>query len=274
MANLRKIKDDANTAAISLLRHLLNQDQVEDSATNFTEKERKELAEKGLALPDGSFPIRNKEDLKDAIRAIGLGRDYDKTKAWIIKRAKALNAVNLLPEKWKVKDAIISVLDDLNTAFSALFEGWKKEGGADNYYLKQDSPNRIAYVVEFESDPHLDIVKSIFEKRDYYLVDHGKDGELDLYYFQRSEPKISDDSDSEQVISEVRANFPEWEKEESEGYFDIADTDEGIVFAEHNVENCKANEVNKIMSKFGYTGVDYWEDGDSYYFYYVKEQSF
>jgi len=31
----------------------------------FTQKEREELADKGKALPDGSFPIENKEDLKN-----------------------------------------------------------------------------------------------------------------------------------------------------------------------------------------------------------------
>lgn len=74
--------------------------------TEFTEEERKKLAEEGLALPDGSFPIRNKQDLKDAIKAIGLARSYSKIKKWIIKRARELDAVDLLPEKWKVKDSV------------------------------------------------------------------------------------------------------------------------------------------------------------------------
>lgn len=66
--------------------------RVQDSGnkTKFTEEERKKLAKEGLALPDGSFPIRNKQDLKDAIKAIGLARSYDKTKKWIIKRALLL----------------------------------------------------------------------------------------------------------------------------------------------------------------------------------------
>ena len=79
--------------------------KIRDSANKieFTEEERKKLAKEGLALPDGSFPIRNKQDLKDAIHAIGLARSYSKTKKWIIKRAKELDAVDLLPEKWNVK---------------------------------------------------------------------------------------------------------------------------------------------------------------------------
>lgn len=81
--------------------------RVQDSGnkTKFTEEERKKLAKEGLALPDGSFPIRNKQDLKDAIKAIGLARSYNKTKKWIIKRARELNAIDELPESWRVKDS-------------------------------------------------------------------------------------------------------------------------------------------------------------------------
>jgi hypothetical protein len=41
----------------------------------FPEKERKELAKEGEAMPDGSFPIRNEQDLKDAIRSVGRAKD-------------------------------------------------------------------------------------------------------------------------------------------------------------------------------------------------------
>lgn len=71
--------------------------------TNFSKEERMKLAAEGLALSDGSFPIRNKTDLKDAIKGIGLGRDYNRTKKWIIKRARELDAIDLLPESWDIK---------------------------------------------------------------------------------------------------------------------------------------------------------------------------
>ena len=68
----------------------------------FSEEERKELAKKGQALKDGSYPIRNEADLKNAIRAIGRA---DKAKRasvrrHILKRAKALGAAKLVPEAW------------------------------------------------------------------------------------------------------------------------------------------------------------------------------
>ena len=63
-------------------------------------KERRKLAEEGKALPDGSFPIRNREDLKDAIQSFGRANDEVKVKRWIKRRAKELRAEKELPEDW------------------------------------------------------------------------------------------------------------------------------------------------------------------------------
>ena len=63
-------------------------------------KERRKLAEEGKALPDGSFPIRNREDLRDAIQSFGRASDKDQAKRWIKKRARQLNAEKELPEDW------------------------------------------------------------------------------------------------------------------------------------------------------------------------------
>lgn len=41
---------------------------------DFPEKERQALAKEGEAMKDGSFPIRNGQDLKDAIRAVSAGQ--------------------------------------------------------------------------------------------------------------------------------------------------------------------------------------------------------
>lgn len=62
--------------------------------------ERRKLARKGKALPDGSFPIRDREDLKDAIRSYGRANDKAKAKRWIERRARELNAEDELPEGW------------------------------------------------------------------------------------------------------------------------------------------------------------------------------
>lgn len=67
----------------------------------FTEESRKKGAEEGWAKPDGSYPIRNTGDLKNAITAWGRGGATASDKAWIKKRAKALGATSMLPENWQ-----------------------------------------------------------------------------------------------------------------------------------------------------------------------------
>lgn len=69
---------------------------------------RDKLAEEGKALPDGSYPIRNRQDLRNAIQAFGRAKNKQRTKKFIIKRAKELNAESMLPENWLEKAAIYS----------------------------------------------------------------------------------------------------------------------------------------------------------------------
>lgn len=67
----------------------------------FSDDKRKELANSGAALPDGSFPIENGSDLENAIRAIGRAKDPAKAKAHIKSRAKALGMTDKIPDDWE-----------------------------------------------------------------------------------------------------------------------------------------------------------------------------
>jgi len=69
----------------------------------FTDEQRKKMAGEGKAMKDGSFPIENKDDLKNAIKAYGRAKNKAAAKRHIIKRAKALGATDLLPDDWKSK---------------------------------------------------------------------------------------------------------------------------------------------------------------------------
>lgn len=83
-----------------------NPEKLEKSAnkTSFTHEERKDLAKKGEAMPNGKYPIRNRRDLKDAIRLSGSSSmSKEDVKKWIKKRAKELNLEDELPEDWKVE---------------------------------------------------------------------------------------------------------------------------------------------------------------------------
>ena len=70
---------------------------------DYSDKEREAMAQSGEALPDGSFPIKTVQDLKNAIKAYGRASNKAKAKNHIIKRAKALGKTSLLPESWNVK---------------------------------------------------------------------------------------------------------------------------------------------------------------------------
>jgi hypothetical protein len=67
----------------------------------FSKRQRESLAKKGKALPDGSYPIRNISDLRNAIQAVGRAKSYLRAKAHIMKRAKAFGKTKLLPEEWR-----------------------------------------------------------------------------------------------------------------------------------------------------------------------------
>lgn len=84
----------------------------------FTEEQRKALAEEGKALKDGSYPIRNKADLKNAIRAIGRANKAKRAavKKHILKRAKALGATKFIPETW----GLTATGDDLRARIPAI----------------------------------------------------------------------------------------------------------------------------------------------------------
>lgn len=73
---------------------------------DFTQQQRQNLADKDQAMPDGSYPIRNTADLKRAIQAYGRASDKPATKRWIIKRARELDAMDMLPESWKQPVAV------------------------------------------------------------------------------------------------------------------------------------------------------------------------
>ncbi|MDE2468048.1 MAG: hypothetical protein KGL35_04735, partial [Bradyrhizobium sp.] len=74
---------------------------------DYSDDERKDMASNGEAMKDGSYPIKNRKDLENAVQAFGRAKNKAATKRHIIKRAKALKATDLLPADWpgSTKDA-------------------------------------------------------------------------------------------------------------------------------------------------------------------------
>jgi hypothetical protein len=63
------------------------------------------------------FPIGNKSDLRDAISAYGRAKDSEKAKVkrWIIRRARALDAVGMLPDDWNVTKTVLDSIPVLDS---------------------------------------------------------------------------------------------------------------------------------------------------------------
>jgi uncharacterized membrane protein YkoI len=66
----------------------------------YGEDDRAKMSESGEALPDGSYPIANEEDLSNAISSFGRAKDKEAAKAHIMKRAKELKLEDMIPEGW------------------------------------------------------------------------------------------------------------------------------------------------------------------------------
>lgn len=85
----------------------MTQIDIPDEVAEFLEHrqfgtaERKNLANSGKAMSDGSYPITNAKDLQNAIKAVGLGgASKDKIRSHIIKRAQAMKMTNMIPDTW------------------------------------------------------------------------------------------------------------------------------------------------------------------------------
>lgn len=86
--------------------------------------ERMKLAEKGFALPNGSYPISSVSDLRNAIQAYGRSKESDRAKVrkHIIKRAGQLKARHLIPAEWQnaASNEAASALSTMRDRISSL----------------------------------------------------------------------------------------------------------------------------------------------------------
>lgn len=68
---------------------------------DYDEETRKEFADKGWALADGSFPIADEEDFDNAVNLAHKAKDIKAAQTHIKKRAKELGIENKIPETWE-----------------------------------------------------------------------------------------------------------------------------------------------------------------------------
>lgn len=124
------VADDALDAVESIAREAAGDDPtaapdgpVEEVKRKFTAADRGKAADKGQAQSDGSFPIENEKDLRNAIQAVGRAKDPAAAKAHIVRRAQALGLTDLLPDGWmteKKSDDPADVLSEFEARLAAI----------------------------------------------------------------------------------------------------------------------------------------------------------
>jgi hypothetical protein len=98
-----KRRSELQAQITELSSRVLPTEDYEDGFGYISREVRQKLAKKGLALPDGSYPITNIDSLKDSIQAYGRGKPSKRAaiRRHIMKRARVLDRADLIPEKWK-----------------------------------------------------------------------------------------------------------------------------------------------------------------------------
>lgn len=78
----------------------IREGNVTEARKAFSAADRKAAAASGAAMPDGSFPIKDAEDLANAIHLAGNAKDPAAARKHIMARAKALGLTNQIPSTW------------------------------------------------------------------------------------------------------------------------------------------------------------------------------
>ncbi len=126
---------------------------------DFTANRRRELASKGHALPDGSFPVENEQDLRNAISAFGRAKNKEAAKRHIIKRAKALGKTNLLPDDWKV-----SLSDDNEKEATEVSMAESKEEGKTEETRQEETSTNPAPDAVISEETRQELFSEFAEK--------------------------------------------------------------------------------------------------------------
>lgn len=98
---------------VGLHNMLATFDDLKQESRFFSAKVRRSYASKGVAMPDGSFPIPDKDALRRAIKLAGKAKNPGAARRHVIKRARALGATSMLPDSWSVRQEV--TLEEVNS---------------------------------------------------------------------------------------------------------------------------------------------------------------
>lgn len=105
-AKVKKMKEEDELTSLAYMLKTYEEDDDNDDEGELaviSRRVRERLAKEGKAMPDGSFPIRNINDLRNAVKAYGRSKPGSRAavRRHIVKRARALKRRDLVPQKWK-----------------------------------------------------------------------------------------------------------------------------------------------------------------------------
>lgn len=114
-------------------------------------KERKKDADAGRAMPDGSYPIDNCSDLKNAVQAIGRAKDPEKVKAHIRKRKNALGCPDVeLP--WAEEESVTASTEAERNA-STVVVALPPQDHPVNEVGSEQKHVTLAFLGDYQGDP-------------------------------------------------------------------------------------------------------------------------
>lgn len=138
---LRAANLQALTASAAELREKTLTAAAVAELAKISEEERMDLAKEGKAMPDGAYPIRNVEDLKNAIQAYGRAKASERreVRKHIIKQARKLKQESLIPVHWKNADSAeaASVVASMRAKLEAVVAAAPKDEEISEEDLKE-----------------------------------------------------------------------------------------------------------------------------------------
>ena len=161
----------------------------------YSDEERKELADKGFALSDGSFPIKDLKDLKNAIQAYGRAKDQARAAKFIVKRAKALGAEDLIPDtedfQKSLGESLVTEGLDKNKPYFDFLVALRDSGATNMFgatpYLqdafglsKSEARKILAEWMKSFNESKLTEAKALVSKKD--IKDIEDSGNIDIAY--------------------------------------------------------------------------------------------
>jgi hypothetical protein len=168
---------------------------------DFSADERRALAKKGWALPDGSYPIETRADIGPALTLARSGHgDTAAAKALIIRRAKALGATDLLPDDWKV-----SKEDDMSETATAV-PVKKQDGSWDLTAVPEEArPEWEAILAKAEKADEIAAERDQLQKtadEALELAKAARDDQLTREYIAKAE-QVGEDAEFGEVLKTI-----------------------------------------------------------------------